>query len=77
MCRWVLYHSKVVSNKALTNIETSYIKKCPFHSLYNFIKRATSIEGYKHTDQFKLKMLKKFNNKSNHPMFGKTLKEKT
>lgn len=71
------YHSKVVSNKALTDLETSYIKKYPFDSLYNFMKTATSIEGYKHTDQAKLKMLKRFENKSNHPMYGKTHKEET
>jgi group I intron endonuclease len=31
------YHSKVVSNKALTDLETSYIEKYPFNSLYNFM----------------------------------------
>ena len=63
------YHSKIVSNKALTDLETSYIKKYPFDNLYNFMRTATSLEGYKHTDQAKLKMLKRFENKSNHPMY--------
>lgn len=34
------------------------------------MKTATSIEGYKHTNQAKLKMLKRFENKSNHPMYA-------
>lgn len=66
------YHSKLASNKALTDLETSYIKKYPFDSLYNFMRTATSIEGYKHTDEAKLK---RFENKSNHPMYGKSHKE--
>ena len=71
------YHSKIVSNRSLTDLETSYIKKYPFDSLYNFMRTATSLEGYKHTDEAKLKMLKRFENKSNHPMYGKTHKEET
>ena len=71
------YHSKLASNKALTDLETSYIKKYPFDSLYNFMRTATSIEGYKHTDEAKLKMLKRFENKSNHPRYGKSHKEET
>ena len=31
------------------------------------MKTATSIEDYKLTDEAKLKMLKRFENKSNHP----------
>lgn len=65
------YHSKVVSNKALTDLETSYIEKYPFNNLYNFMRTATSLEGYKHTDEAKLKMLDRFKDKSNHPMYGK------
>lgn len=66
------YHSKVVSHKALTDLETSYIEKYPFDISYNFMKTATSIAGYKHTDEAKLKMLKRFEDKSNQPMYGKT-----
>ncbi len=66
------YHSKIISNKAFTDLETSYIKKYPFNDLYNFMRTATSLEGYKHTDEAKLKMLKRYHNKSNHPMYGKT-----
>ena len=62
------YHSKLASNKALTDLEISYIKKHLFDSLYNCMRTATSIEDYKHTDEAKLKMLKRFENKSNHPM---------
>jgi group I intron endonuclease len=65
------YHSKVVSHKALTDLETAYIKKYLFDNLYNFMKTATSIEGYKHTDEAKLKMLKRYETKYNHPMYDK------
>jgi group I intron endonuclease len=71
------YHSKVVSHKALTDLETSYIEKYPFDSLYNFMRIATSLEGYKHTDEAKLKMLNRFKDKSNHPMYGKKHTEET
>ena len=71
------YHSKVVSHKTLTDLETSYIEKYPFDSLYNFMRTATSIEGYKHTDEAKLKMLNRFKDKSNHPMYGKKPAEET
>ena len=73
----VISYNKILRNKALTDLETSYIKKYPFDNLYNFIRTATSLEGYKHTDEAKLKMLKRFENKSNHPMYGKTHKEET
>jgi group I intron endonuclease len=66
------YHSKVVSNKAFTDLETSYLEKYPFYSLYNFMRTATSLSGYKHTDQAKLKMLKRKEDNFNHPMYGKT-----
>ena len=71
------YHSKVVSHGALTDLETSYIEKYPFDSLYNFMRTATSLEGYKHTDEAKLKMLNRFKDKSNHPMYGKKHREET
>jgi len=42
-------------------LETSYIEKYPFETLYNFMRTATSLAGYKHTDEAaKLKMLKIF-----------------
>jgi hypothetical protein len=31
------------------------------------MKTATSLEGYKHTEQAKLKMIKRLENKENHP----------
>ena len=36
-----------------------------------------SVQGYKHTDESKLKMLKRFQDKSNHPMYGRTHNEET
>lgn len=55
-------------------METSYIEKYPFETLYNFISTATSLIGYNHTDEAaKLKIkLKRFKDKYNHPMNGKT-----
>jgi len=41
------------------------------------MRTATSIEGYEHTDEAKLKMLKRFDNISNHPMYGKSHEEET
>ena len=40
---------------------------------------ATSLKDYKHTNEneAKLKMLKRYENKSNHPMYGKTHNEET
>jgi len=40
------YDSKIVSNKALTDLETSYIQKYDFDSLYNFMKTATSLFSF-------------------------------
>ena len=38
---------------------------------------ATSLKGYKHTNEAKLKMLKRYESKCNHPMYGKTHKKET
>lgn len=65
------YHNKMISHKGLTDLETSYMKKYLIDDLYNFTTTATSIAGYKHTDEAKLKMLKRYEDKSNHPMYGK------
>lgn len=45
-----LFESKILSNKALTDLETTYIKKFDFNTLYNFKASATSMLGYKHTE---------------------------
>ena len=65
------YKSKILSNKALTDLETSYISKFNFDTLYNFKANATSMLGYKHTEEARRKMVEFFKNKNNHPMFGK------
>lgn len=65
------YDSKLVSHKFLTDLETSYIEKYCFDNLYNFKQIATMLE-YKHTDEAKLKMLRRYDDKINYPMFGKT-----
>lgn len=66
------YDSKIISSKGLTDLETSYIAKFDFNTLYNFKAIATSMSGYKHTKEAVLKMIKRFENKNNHPMYGKT-----
>lgn len=66
------YESKVINHKALTDLETSYIKKFDFDTLYNFKATATSSLGYKHTEEARLKMVEFYKIKENHPMFGKT-----
>lgn len=50
------YDSKLISDKALTDLETSYIQKFDFKTLYNFKITATSLVGYQHTEEAKLKM---------------------
>lgn len=65
------YESKIISNKALTDLETSYIRSFDFSTLYNFKLEATSMLGYKHTDEAKQKMVERFKDITNHPMYGK------
>jgi len=84
-CLWIFYggcccvasqpaahESKIISNEALTNLETSYIKTFDFSTLYNFKKDATSSLGYQHTEEAKAKMVEYYKDKTNHPMYGKT-----
>lgn len=66
------FESKVISSKALTDLETSYINRFNFTNLYNFKSTATSMLGYKHTEKARLKMKENLKNKENHPMYGKT-----
>lgn len=65
------FESKILSSKALTDLETTYIKKFDFNTLYNFKASATSMLGYKHTEEARLKMVEYYKDKNNHPMFGK------
>lgn len=65
------YENKENSNKLLTDLETSYIKKFNFSTLYNYMQTATSLQGYKHSEEAKLKMIKRLENKVNHPFWGK------
>lgn len=44
-----------------------YIRKFKFNNLYNFLENDSSSEGYKHTDEAKQKMVKRLEDKSNHP----------
>ena len=72
-----LRENKATSFKLLTDLETMYIKNFEFSNLYNFMKNATSLEGYKHTDEAKEKMVKRFEDKINHPFWGKHHNEKS
>ena len=63
--------SKIISDKALTDLETSYINRglrpLNFDNLYNFKAIATSSLGYKHTEEARLKMVDYYKDKNNHP----------
>jgi group I intron endonuclease len=65
------YESKIISDKALTDLETSYINRglrpLNFDNLYNFKAIATSSLGYKHTEEARLKMVDYYKDKNNHP----------
>lgn len=61
---YFIYKNKLTSAKPLTDLQTIYIRKFNFSNLYNFMKTATSLQGYKHTDAAKLKMVKRFEDKS-------------
>lgn len=77
---WVIYEyfsyeSRLISDKSLTTLETSYIKAFDFNDLYNLKSEASSMLGYIHTDEAKIKMIERFKDKNNHPMYGKTHSE--
>lgn len=63
--------SNLENTKNIINIETSYIASFDFDSLYNFKANASSLQGYKHTEEAKAKMRRRFSDKTKHPMFGK------
>lgn len=44
-------HSSIETYKNLTDLETEYIGNFDFNTLYNYKRIATSMLGYKHTDQ--------------------------
>lgn len=54
-----------------------YIRKFKFNDLYNFLENASILEGYKHTDEAKQKRVKRLEDKSNHPFWGKHHDDKT
>ena len=72
--KYFTFESKIISSKALTDLETSYISKFNFNTLYNFkvIAPKASSLGYKHSEEARLKMVEFYKNKTNHPMFGQT-----
>ena len=50
-----------------------YIRKFKFNNLYNFLENASSSEGYKHTEEARQKMVKRLEDKSNHPFPSRKL----
>lgn len=52
------YESRIISHKTLTDLETSYISKFDFNTLYNFSPIAHNNLGLKHTKVSKLKRSK-------------------
>ena len=68
------YESKIISHKSLTELETNYLSKFDFDTLYNFSSIAHNNLGYKHTEETKLKISKPGNL---NPMFGKFHSETT
>lgn len=77
-CVYEYYENdQVVGNKTLVELETEYIKNFDLTSLYNFKRTATSMLGYKHTEQALLKMIARYKDKKNHPFFGKTHTKET
>lgn len=63
MYLWIFYFtykSKAISNKSLTDLESDYIKKFKFDTLYNFKAIATSLLDYKYTEEAIKKMIEYF-----------------
>nr|UPX01258.1 GIY-YIG endonuclease [Fusarium aethiopicum] len=81
---WIIYEyfsyeTKILSNESLTELgasPTSYIKALDFSTLYNMKREASSMLGYKHTDEAIQKMIERYKDKTNHPMFGKSHSQK-
>lgn len=65
------YKSKILSNENLVKLETSYIKAFDFSTVYNMKQTASSMLGYKHTYIAIQKMIERFKDKTNQPMYGK------
>ena len=70
--KFVIYSYSSYSLPSIIDLETFYISYFPLDRLYNFTSTATSMYGYRHTDQAIQKMKNRFQDITNHPMFGKT-----
>ena len=81
MYLWILYLGRwATSFKLLTYLETIYIKNLTlaiYIIFFFFLENASSSQVYKHTDHAKQKMVKRLQDKSNHPFWGKHHYEKT
>jgi group I intron endonuclease len=67
------YENKATSFKLLTDLDTMYIRKFKFNDLYHFLENASSSEDYKHTEEARQKMVKRLEDKSNHPFPSRKL----
>ena len=54
-----------------------YINKFKFSNLYNFLKNASSSEGYKYTEAAKEKMVERFKDATNHAFCRKNHDERS
>lgn len=68
---FVVYEFTPYTLPDILNMESTYISSVPASMLYNIKMSGTSMWGYKHTPEAIAKMVDRFTDKSNHPMFGK------
>jgi len=69
---FVVYEFSPYLIPQILELETAYITSVPSHMLYNINLSGTSMCGYKHTTEAIAKMVARFADKTNHPMYGKT-----
>lgn len=69
---FVVYAFVKYSTPGITDMETLFMSYFSRENLYNFKYEASTMSGYKHTEQAIKKMRKRFIDPINHPMYGKT-----
>lgn len=62
----------VYTMPSITDMKTFFMSYFPKKFLYNFKYEASSLSGYKHTEEAIANLKKRFLDPNNHPMFGKT-----
>ena len=69
---FVVYAFTEYTMPTITDMETLFMSYFPKEFLYNFKFEASSMSGYKHTEEAIAKLKKRFLNLNNHPILGKT-----